>query len=334
MNANPTVSVVVPVYNAEKYIGKCCESIFSQTYENIEVIIVNDGSTDRSMEIVGKLLDGKFAHIKPKVKIINQKNQGSPVARHTGIVNATGDFLIQLDADDWVSKRMVEKMVGAAVREDADFVICKYYNVYKFWKVPRREKRFTDKLAILDSLFSHKHFRAFLWDKMVKRCLFFEGDEFLFPRYPMCEDMIMVAQLVLRAKKIHYINDRLYYYRQTNSASLSCKKVAKRNTDIILNKLDLWDFYERKDKNPLAPLRDSYMLQIAWMGFKSNLTDLLETRPEVLETVRPLPVDPKFLLEIENQEKLKSQIAAYDKFKKTGDPSLKPLFEVEIVEKR
>ena len=334
MNTNPSVSVVVPVYNAEKYIGKCCESIFSQTYDNFEVVIVNDGSTDRSMEIVRGLLDGKFAHMKPRVRIINQENQGSPVARHTGISNATGEFIIQFDADDWVSRKIIEKMVATAVREDADFVVCKYYNVYRNWIIPRREKRFKDRLSLLESLFSHRHFRAFLWDKLVKRSLFFEGGEFLFPRYPMCEDMVMVAQLVLRAKKIAFINDRMYYYRYENTTSLSYNKVAKRNTDIILNKLDLWDFYEKNGDNPLAPIRDSYMLHIAWVAFKGNLTDLLDSRPEILETVRQLPVDRKYLLEIRNQKKLHSQIDAYLKYKETGDPSLIPLFRVDIVERR
>ena len=311
----PLVSIIIPVYNVEKYIERCCRQVFSQTYQNIEVVIVNDGTPDRSIEIVEGLLDGEFANMKPRVKIINQENKGLPEARRTGLRHATGDYVIQFDSDDWPSRKIVGKMVAAAVREDADIVICNYYNVYKFWNIPRREKRMTDKMQLLDTMFSHKHFRAFVWNKLVRRSLYDEG--FLVPRRFMCEDVVITAQFILKASKIHFIGDHLYYYRKTRMSDLSSEVLDRRFRDVFVNETDLWEFFEKKGDNPLAPIRDSYMLQLAWLAFHRNITDLLEDHPYILECVRGLPVDSKYSLEVENQERLKEMIRNYDSGKKS-----------------
>ncbi|MBR6054933.1 MAG: glycosyltransferase [Bacteroidales bacterium] len=332
MKESPSVSVIVPVYNAEKYIRRCCESIFSQTYENLEVVIVNDGSTDTSIDIVREILDEEFSHMKSKVRIIDQENQGSPVARRTGIVSATGEYIIQFDSDDWVSERMIEKMVDAAVREEADVVICKYYNVYKSWIIPRREKRFPDSISMLDSLFSHRHFRAYLWNKLARRELFTKKD-FLFPRYPMCEDMVITAQLLLNADKIVYINDRLYYYRKTNTASISKESRTKRDKDVLLNKIDLWDFLEKGGNNPLDPIRENYLLQLGWIAYDCNHYELLDSRPDLLDAIKAIPLNPKYSLPLKDQVRLKERMRAYEEYRETGDEALIPRFQVNIKER-
>ena len=328
MKANPSVSIIIPVYNVEKYIGQCCEGIFSQTYENLEVVIVNDGTPDNSIKIVEELLDGRFAHMKPKVKIINQGNQGLAGARKTGLANATGEYLIQLDPDDSVSPKLIEKLVEAAVKEDADIVICNYYNCYKFWRVPRREKKFDDKMQILDAMFSHRHFRAYLWNKLVRRSLY--DEDLFFPRCFMCEDMVFMGQLILKADKIVYINDHLYYYRKTHMSSLSHQLLEKRFKDVLINKADLWEYLDRDGDTPLAPIRENYLLHLAWLAFHRNITDELEGRPYILDCVRGLPVDPKYSLEVKDQLRLKEMIRYYDQYKETGDESLIPLFQDEI----
>ena len=219
MNNRPLVSVLMAVYNVGQYIRKSCERVFSQTYDNYEVIIVNDGTPDDSIEIVRGMLDGKFAHLKDRVRIIDQENQGLPAARRTGLAHARGEYVIQFDPDDWVSERILEKMVAAAVKNDADIVICNYFNVYRFWRVLRREKYYPDKLDCLDAMFSHRHFRAYMWDKLVRRSLY-EGSLWT-PRYAMCEDMMTISQLILKANKIRHIRNHLYYYNRVNATSIS-----------------------------------------------------------------------------------------------------------------
>ena len=304
MEKNPVVSIIIPVYNVEQYIESCCRSVFSQTYDNIEVIIVNDGTPDRSIEIVEKMLEGRFARIKPRVKIINQENQGLPGARRTGLAHATGEYLIQFDPDDRPSRRIIKKMVAAAEKEDADMVICGYYNVYKFWKVPRREKYYPDKMQILDAMFSHKHFRAFVWNKMVRRSLYDEKS-FMFPRCFMCEDLVLMAQFILRADKIVYIKDKLYNYKKTRLSTLPEEVLKKRAREVFTNEVELWNFLDKDGNTPLAPIKDDYMLQLAWVAVRWKVPELLNDYPDVLEYVRNLPIDRKYSLEVEHQMLLK-----------------------------
>ena len=304
MEKNPLVSIIIPVYNVEQYIESCCRSVFSQTYDNIEVIIVNDGTPDRSIEIVEKMLAGEFAGMKPRVKIINQENQGLPGARRTGLAHATGEYLIQFDPDDRPSRRIIKKMVAAAVKEDADMVICGYYNVYRFWKVPRREKYYADKMQILDAMFSHKHFRAFVWNKMVRRSLYDEKS-FMFPRFFMCEDLVLMSQFILRADKIVYIKDKLYNYKKTRLSTLPEEVLRQRAREVFRNEVELWNFLDKDGDTPLAPIKDDYMLQLAWVAVRWKVPEMLNEYPDVLEYVKALPIEPKYSLEVEYQMLLK-----------------------------
>ena len=315
MEKNPLVSIIIPVYNVEQYIESCCRSVFSQTYDNIEVIIVNDGTPDRSIEIVEKMLAGEFAGMKPRVKIINQENQGLPGARRTGLAHATGEYLIQFDPDDRPSRRIIKKMVAAAVKEDADMVICGYYNVYRFWKVPRREKYYADKMQILDAMFSHKHFRAFVWNKMVRRSLYDEKS-FMFPRCFMCEDLVLMSQFILRADKIIYIKDKLYNYKKTRMSTLPEEVRRKRVREVFTNETDLWEFLEKSGDNPLAPIRESLMIQLAWMAYCWDIQDMLKDHPYIMECVNNLPIDPNYSLDVKRQAELKEMIKNNGKKKK------------------
>ena len=101
------VSVIVPVYNVEKYVAKCLDSLISQTYDNIQIIIVNDGSSDRSLDIVER-----YKNIDSRVKVYNKKNGGLSDARNTGIKYAEGEFICFVDSDDWVSNDYVEALIS------------------------------------------------------------------------------------------------------------------------------------------------------------------------------------------------------------------------------
>lgn len=122
----PLVSVIVPVYNTEKYVKKCILSILNQTYKNIELIVVNDGSTDKSIEVADNLLRNNLNSI-----IINQKNKGLSEARNEGIKVATGKYIFLLDSDDYIDSNVITTMVKKSEKEDLDVVIGKYNVVYK-----------------------------------------------------------------------------------------------------------------------------------------------------------------------------------------------------------
>ena len=125
------VSVIIPVYNASRYIPRCVESLMRQTLREIEYIFVEDCSTDGSFDILLKTLEA-YPERKDDVKILRHgKNMGVSVSRNDGNAAATGDFLIHCDSDDWVDVTMYEKMYNQVIAEDADICICDYYNVTK-----------------------------------------------------------------------------------------------------------------------------------------------------------------------------------------------------------
>jgi len=116
------VSIIVPVYNVEKYLEKCLESIINQTLKNLEIICVNDGSTDNSLQILED-----YAKKDQRIKIINKKNRGSGAAKNTGMKNASGEYIGFVDSDDWVDLAMFEKLYNRAKSQKSDMVMCPIY---------------------------------------------------------------------------------------------------------------------------------------------------------------------------------------------------------------
>lgn len=124
MTVTARVSVIIPVYNCQEYIRNCLESVLRQTYENIEIIVIDDGSQDDSSEIIDRVLEGKR-----EAKIFHQKNQGVSVARNCGLKHATGKYITFLDGDDYLGNRYIEDLVIAAEEKKSELVICGYQKV-------------------------------------------------------------------------------------------------------------------------------------------------------------------------------------------------------------
>ena len=115
----PLISVIIPVYGVEKYIAQCLDSIINQTYKNLEVIVVNDGTKDRSAEIAKE-----YATKDSRIKVYDFQNGGLSVARNRGLEIATGDYISYIDSDDWLDTKMYETLLKAAMKNDADMVKC------------------------------------------------------------------------------------------------------------------------------------------------------------------------------------------------------------------
>lgn len=204
---NIKVSVCVPVYNMEKYLQDCVESLINQTLKNIEIIFVNDGSTDNSIKILENY-SKKYANI----KIITQDNQGLGGARNTALKNAEGEFVGFVDADDFVEKDMYEKMYLKAKECNADMVMCDY-NFYPQNTI-NKKKWFNQYDGEITGEFLNRNTQP--WNKIVSNKLikdtkfeFFEGNG----------DGVFIY-LMLSANKIVSINERLYNYR-VGHASMS-----------------------------------------------------------------------------------------------------------------
>ena len=130
------ISIIVPIYNAEKFLNKCIKSILKQTFENFELILVNDGSTDKSLDICNK-----YAKSDKRIKVINKKNEGSVLARKRGIKEAKGDYVIFVDADDWISINALEVINEEINNNNADVIVFNYYKVLKNLSAIKRKNK-------------------------------------------------------------------------------------------------------------------------------------------------------------------------------------------------
>lgn len=241
--ACPKVSVIIPVYNTEKYIERCACSLFGQTLDDIEYLFVNDCSTDASMEILNQVLE-RYPHRKAQVVIHNfPVNSGACAVREWGMRHALGEYVIQCDSDDWVERTMYQTLYEVAEREHSDVVICDYAKAYARKLSVKKGCRTTDRNALLEDLLSKKSSWA-VWNKLFRRTLWTSG--FIYPKDSMGEDMAIVTQLVCKARRVSYHPECLYYYAIHPSSLVRSKTAEKseagyrqqlNNTEIVLKVL-------------------------------------------------------------------------------------------------
>lgn len=220
---NALVSIIVPVYKAEKYIHQCIDSLLAQTYKNIEVILVDDGSPDHC----GKICD-EYAAKDCRVKVIHQQNGGVSVARQTGIDHATGEYSIHADPDDWVEQNMIEELVAKAVANNADMVICDFYRESKSDRIHVCQNPGNDlsASAVLRKILSQQ-LHGSCWNKLVNRSRI-EGIGFTPEDLCILEDELYNIRILARKIKVSYLPKALYHYRIDNENSL-CNTISDKS---------------------------------------------------------------------------------------------------------
>lgn len=214
------VSVVVPIYNAGKKLEKCIKSILNQTFTNFELILVNDGSTDNSINICKKyeLKDNR-------VRVIDKKNEGSIATRNRGVMEASGDYIMFVDADDYIATTAIEKLYIDAKDKNLDIIVCNTYKVlgdraiikqinnshyFKNDKIYEGND-IKDKLA---EAYLHGHpFPASIHSKLYKRELLLSSGKYLDRIKFLGDDMYYNLEMFLKAQKVKVIREPLYYYR-------------------------------------------------------------------------------------------------------------------------
>ncbi len=249
------VSLIIPVYNVEKYLYRCLFTAVNQTLEDIEIIVINDGSTDNSLEII-KL----FALCDRRIKIVDQANHGLSYARNIGISMARGKYIAFMDSDDFASTNFLEKMYVKAEKEEAQIVICNYKRVResskKIYMSPRKRIGAATALTseeALKALLMDLKINNYVWDKLYRRELFADH-EIRFPVGASYEDLATTYKLFFYAKKIVCINDCLYYYLN-RSTSITKSFQIKHADDIVqalsgmqefLRQNGVFDSYEKE----------------------------------------------------------------------------------------
>ncbi|TGJ76367.1 putative glycosyltransferase EpsJ [Caproiciproducens galactitolivorans] len=253
----PKISIIIPVYNVEKYIGKCLASLISQTFTDFEIIAVNDGSKDDSLSI---LLH--FQERYSNITVINQKNCGMSQARNAGLAVARGEYICFVDSDDYVAPTYLEELYNACVETGSDIACCYYYfhfveNDFLF-EYPFRCHGVFDRTKAMNKLLRDVQIQSLMWNKIYKRRLFTDYD-IKFPT--MCfEDMAIAHKIFAHADRVAVIDRPLYYYNQHPASTLATMNADKINDFIravamVRISLERNGLYEKYKKSYLALTR-------------------------------------------------------------------------------
>lgn len=232
------VSLIIPVYNVENYIDKCLKSVEQQTCKELEVIIINDGSTDESYEIVRKYVERN-----KNFQCYSIENRGLGGARNYGLEKASGEYVCFLDSDDYIAPECIETMFNKAKQNKSDIVVCNSCDVIEdgtiisYYK-NKYKKEVTNVYEEPTILFN----RVSAWGKLYKKALF---NELVFVSREWYEDMRMTPKLFLKAKSITYIDNTLFYYVQRNGSIMNNSKVEK-NIEIIEAFDDLISYFHKQ----------------------------------------------------------------------------------------
>ncbi|MCM1292305.1 MAG: glycosyltransferase [Bacteroides sp.] len=218
----PKVSIIIAVYKAEDYFERCLDTLFQQTFTDIEYIFVNDASPDTSMDILNRV---SHKYSGRNIRIINHTtNQGVASARNHAINIATGDYIISVDPDDWIDLDMIESMYNFAIVNNSDVVICDFINEYQNRSEAFSYNLKTNVSSLTDSLMMG-NMHGYLWNKLIKRSILTENNINTIEGVNMCEDLMIMLKVGMYSKNVHYLPKQFYHYDQhSNPNSLRINK--------------------------------------------------------------------------------------------------------------
>ena len=247
---DPVISIIIPVYNTEKYLRRCLDSIVAQTYKDFECILVDDGSTDGS----GMICD-EYTKRDSRFKVIHKENEGVSAARNDGVSAASGEWIAFADSDDWMERNMLEELMNKT-SEGCDIVMCDYYRQYSLDGVEYMilKPKSLDHTAVMEDLFSGNLMGA-LWNKLIRRSCF-ERYNIQFPtNISFMEDIFVICSMLLYEVKVGYVAKALYHYNNINTGTNLSGLMYDRNSKKDIEGLTYFiDFFEDRIKNPRTKL--------------------------------------------------------------------------------
>lgn len=229
----PLVSVILPIYNSKEYLEKCLKSVCGQTYRNLEIICIDDGSTDGSEVILDE-----FGKKDERIKIVHKENGGESSARNAGLRIMSGNYVGFVDCDDWIELQMYEKLVYAMQKQDVDIVAATWYKdteavSQKIENNGKVKKEVFGRNELLNYIYQRDSYRgfAYMWNKLYRRELFYDekGDLMLFPEdLVLGGDVLYLARLAFNSQRAYYIDEGLYHYYQRSTSGCHTTDLAKR----------------------------------------------------------------------------------------------------------
>ena len=255
------ISIIIPVFNVEKYLKRCLESVLSQTYYNIEIILIDDGSQDKC----GRICD-EYAANDSRIVVIHKKNEGLSIARNCGIEMATGDYICFVDSDDYISPDYCQKLYNAIVTENADIAMCRFirFSSDKCNESIKHngEKKVINSVDALKEIYlADGELFTVVWNKMYKKSVI--GD-IRYPQNRINEDEFTTYKFFLNAKKIVEIYDVLYFYFW-NTNSITTKD----------NYLENEDIYDAFDERIILFSKDPSMKELLRLTNKAYLDRII-----------------------------------------------------------
>ena len=269
----PKVSIIIPVYKVETTIHKCLDSFLAQTLKEWEIVLVDDGSPDRS----GQICD-EYATKDSRFRIIHQQNAGVSAARQAGLETVTGEYVIHSDPDDWVEPQMLEALYRKAVAEDADMVICDMYKDFGdkclYYK---QDVTDTNPHSILNDIFRNK-IHGSCCNKLIKRsCMNKYGAKF--PKgVNYCEDVCFLVQLLKHDINVTYLNKAYYHYVQnqgsiTNAYTIETLKTHQKYVQFLTEQLP-------EDSLPVVTSKE-FVKKLAYRSAVLSNSDFKKLYPEI-----------------------------------------------------
>lgn len=266
------ISVMIPVYNTSKYLEKCLNSIINQSLKEIEIICVNDGSTDNSLEILRE-----FQEKDNRIIIIDKKNAGVSCARNEALKIVKGEYCLNIDSDDWIEQNFLEEMYLKAKKDNLDLVISDIIFDYQNRIEIVEELKIKDSVVISGEeyreLFFNKKLRVegYTWNKLI-RTNFYKNNNILFnEEVSFLEDYEVILKLAYYLKRIGKLNKAYYHYIQRkNSASNNIQNVEKNFCQTIQVFNNLENFYKNRDKKICLKLKKEKIFSMQYSIFKNK----------------------------------------------------------------
>lgn len=275
--SKPLVSIIVPVYQVKEYIGECVESLLAQTYTNLEILLVDDGSTDGS----GELCD-EYMRRDHRIKVVHQENRGLSAARNTGLDLATGEYVAFVDSDDTVLSAYIEKLFRLIRKYHADIAACAYIKCKTGRMEPFRNKPICD-TNVRNACMSanqmlrqwhgkYKKWETVAWNKLYCRSVFQRNggkDSIRFPEGRRHEDVLTSHLIVTNAQRIALTTQVLYLYRvRAGSIVAGMTTEENRKENLHAQRERMTFFKERRYWRAYLNLLVGYVLHLGWFGWK------------------------------------------------------------------
>lgn len=308
------ISIIVPIYKSEKYLDRCIESIVNQTYKNLEIILVDDGSPDNCPKICDE-----YAKKDSRIVVVHKENGGVSSARNAGLDIAKGDYIAFVDSDDYIEKDMYLELLNGIKEKNSDIAVCNYVEINNNVRVRQNCKynaSYIEKENILPLFLMGNVLTAHLWNKLYKKELF--GD-IRFKKYNMVEDLDIMYLILEKCNKIRYINKEYYNYFYDGEITLTRRYNVSMINDfrnVINNMYKHFEFNEELNKyldyNKVMSICRLYVI-IA----KANIKDLRDFENEYLVFNKSLKNLKKYNKVLYNQfskkEKFKINLLSFNK---------------------